>query len=129
MIIHFRRVIATLLVICVAGIGTPLPAQASMIATPIPVSPERERILGVLDRADVQSQLLAHGVSAEAVKARVAALSDEEAAQLAAQIDSLPAGADFGGSLIGAVLIVFLVLLLTDILGFTKVFPFTKPVK
>ena len=28
-----------------------------------------------------------------------------------------------------AILIVFLVLLLTDILGYTKVFPFTKPMR
>jgi hypothetical protein len=68
-------------------------------------------------------------VSIEQAKARIAALTDAEAAQLAAQIDSLPAGGDPLGALISAVLIVFLVLLLTDILGFTKVFPFTKPIK
>jgi hypothetical protein len=77
----------------------------------------------------VQSQLQAYGVSREQAKARVAALSDAEAAQLLAQIESLPAGGDLGGALISAVLIVFLVLLLTDILGLTKVFPFTKPIK
>jgi hypothetical protein len=77
----------------------------------------------------VQNQLQAHGVSIEQAKARIAALTDAEAAQLAAQIDSLPAGGDPLGALISAVLIVFLVLLLTDILGFTKVFPFTKPIK
>ena len=77
----------------------------------------------------MQQQLQAHGVTVEQAKARVAALSDAEAAQLAAQIDSLPAGGDGVGALITAALIVFLVLLLTDILGFTKVFPFTKPVK
>jgi hypothetical protein len=46
-------------------------------------------------------------------------------AQLAGRIDSLPAG----GDVIGAVVFVFLVLLITDLLGLTKVFPFTKPVK
>ena len=49
------------------------------------------------------------------VKARVAALTDEEAAELAARIGELPAG---GVDILGAVLIVFLVLLLTDILGY-----------
>jgi hypothetical protein len=86
-------------------------------------------LLGVLERVEVQNQLQAHGVSIEQAKARIAALTDVEAAQLAAQIDSLPAGGNGVGALIGAVLIVFLVLLLTDILGFTKVFPFTKPMK
>jgi len=56
---------------------------------------------------------------------RVAAMTDEEAAQLAAQLDSLPAG----GSIVGAIVLVFLVLLITDILGFTKIFPFTRSVR
>jgi hypothetical protein len=60
------------------------------------------------------------------VKARVAALTDEEVAQLAGQLDRLPAG---GEGIIGALLIVFLVLLITDLLGLTKVFSFTRPVR
>ncbi len=129
MITRFRRVIATLVVTCVAGIGAPLPSHAAMIATPDAVSPERARVLQLLDRAEVQHQLQAHGVNPIDAKARVAVLGDDEARQLAAQIDGLPAGGDALGALISAVLIVFLVLLITDILGFTKVFPFTKPVK
>jgi hypothetical protein len=62
------------------------------------------------------------------VKARVAALTDDEVAQLAAKIDSLPAGAD-GGGLIGALVLIFIVLLITDILGLTKIFPFTRPIR
>jgi hypothetical protein len=116
----FKQLIAMLVVICFTGTS-----QAAMIATPT----DRSQLLGVLERVEVQNQLQAHGVSIEQAKARIAALTDVEAAQLAAQIDSLPAGGDGVGALIGAVLIVFLVLLLTDILGFTKVFPFTKPIK
>ena len=96
------------------------PGHAGMIAT------DQGRMIELLDRAEVQAQLQAYGVSVAEAKARVAALTDEEAAQLAAHIDSLPAG---GVGIISALLIVFLVLLLTDILGFTKVFPFTRPVK
>jgi hypothetical protein len=40
-------------------------------------------------------------------------------------MDKAPAG----GGIIGAIVLVFLVLLLTDILGFTKVFPFTRSVR
>ena len=115
-----KRLFVLLVAICFTATS-----QAAMIATP----GERAQLLGVLERAEVQSQLQAHGVSLEQAKARVAALSDAEAAQLLAQIESLPAGGDALGALISAVLIVFLVLLLTDILGFTKVFPFTKSVK
>jgi hypothetical protein len=117
----FRRLIAGLLIL---SLVLPLPAHAGMVATESLL--ERERIATLLERADVQSQLQAYGVSPSEVKARVAALTDAEAAELAARLDDLPAG---GVSILGAILIVFLVLLLTDILGYTKVFPFTKPMK
>ncbi|HET7669436.1 MAG TPA: PA2779 family protein, partial [Burkholderiales bacterium] len=49
-----------------------------------------------------------------------------EVAQLAAQIDSLPAGGD---SILGLLVLVFVILLITDILGLTKIFPFTRPIR
>jgi hypothetical protein len=116
----FRRWIARLLILSLA---LPLPAQAGMIATD---SMAKQSLAGLLERADVQAQLQAYGVTPSEVRARVAALSDEEAAELAARIDSLPAG---GIGIIGAILVVFLVLLITDILGLTKIFPFTRPVR
>lgn len=123
MIAQFRRFIAVLLAITLV---VPLPARAAMLSTESALGPDRERIAQILDRTDVQAQLQAFGVSAAEVTARVVALTDEEAAELAARIGELPAG---GADVLGVVLIVFLVLLLTDILGYTKVFPFTRPAK
>ena len=123
MIPRMRRFIASLLVLSIA---LPLPTQAAMVTTDSALAGvERAHVQRLLERADVQARLGAYGVSAADVKARVAALSDDQAGALAAQIDSLPAG----GDLIGAVVLVFLILLLTDILGFTKIFPFTRPVR
>jgi hypothetical protein len=119
--IQFRRFVAMLLIVALV---VPLPVQAGMIGTGEVL--QRERIHEFLDRAEVQAQLLARGVDPQDAKARVAALTDTEAAQLAARIDELPAG---GIGIVGAILIVFLVLLLTDILGLTKVFPFTRQMK
>jgi hypothetical protein len=123
MIAQLRRFIACLLATTLVA---PIPAHAAMLSTESALGPERERIAQSLDRTDVRAQLQAYGVSAAEVKARVAALTDAEAAELAARIDELPAG---GVSVLGAALIVFLVLLLTDILGYTKVFPFTRQMK
>ena len=53
----------------------------------------------------------------------MAALTDAETATLAGQIENLPAGGD---SIVGALVFIFLVLLVTDILGLTKVYPFTR---
>ena len=123
-----RRLLASALIVSIAGASLPMPAQAAMLGTDIALtgapSAERERIASLLDRADVRARLNAHGVSPADVQARVAALTDEEAAQMAAHIDSLPAG-----GILGAIVLVFLVLLLTDILGFTKIFPFTRPIR
>ena len=124
---RFYRLVASLLIVSLAGLGTPLPAQAGVISTESAVAgAERDRVASFLERADVRAQLQARGVDAAQVKARVAALTDQEAAGLAAQIDALPAG---GADVLGVILVVFLVLLLTDILGFTKIFPFTRSVR
>ena len=127
MIARLRRLVASLLVVSIAGLGLPLPAHAGIVSTDAAfASAERGRIASMLERADVRAQLEAYGVRAADVKARVAALTDEEAARLAGKLDSLPAGGD---GIIGALLLIFVVLLITDILGLTKVFPFTRPIK
>lgn len=123
MIATLRRFLASLLVICIA---MPLPTQAAMVATDKALGTlEREHVSQYLARADVQARLSQYGVNARDVQTRIAAMSDDEVAQLAGKIDALPAG----GDILGAIVLVFLVLLLTDILGFTKIFPFTKPIK
>ena len=122
-----RRFIASLLVVSMTGLGLPLPSQAAIVGTDAALAAaQRDRVATMLDRGDVRAQLEAHGVRPADVKARVAALTDAEVAQLAGQLDSLPAG---GEGIIGAIVIVFLVLLITDLLGLTKVFSFTRPVR
>jgi len=123
-----RRFISIALIVSITGLS--LPAQAGMLPTAAVVAnPAKERIMGFFERSDVRQQLATLGVSPADAKARVAALTDDEAAQLAARVDSMPAGGDGIGALVGAAVLIFLVLLLTDILGFTHVFPFTKSIK
>lgn len=120
---RFRRGVAGLLIVCMGGLVAPLPALAGIVSTDSVVAgAERDRIAGLLERGDVRARLQALGVDPAAARDRVAALSDAEAAQLATQLDELPAG----GDLLGAAVLVFLVLLFTDIMGYTKVFPFTR---
>jgi hypothetical protein len=56
----------------------------------------------------------------------VASLSDEEVERVTGHLDSLPAGQGAFGAIVGAAVLVFLVLLITDLLGLTHVFGFTK---
>jgi hypothetical protein len=61
-------------------------------------SAERTLVLSALDRADVSSQLLAAGVDPRAARDRVAAMSDQEVAQMVQDMQTAPAGAlDTGG--------------------------------
>ena len=123
---RFRRAVAALLVICLSGAGI-APSYAGIVGSEtVVVGAPRNHVANVLHRSEVQARLQAMGVDPSEVQARVAALSDEEAAQLAARLDELPAG---GSDFLVIALIVFLVLLFTDIMGYTKVFPFTHPAK
>jgi len=131
-LIRPRRWVAVLLVASTTGMVIPLPAQAGIVATdalvamaPIGASAERERLSALLLRSDLRTQFEAKGVRPADVQARLDALSEAEVEQLAERIDTLPAG----GDIVGAVVFVFIVLLITDILGLTKVFSFTKPIK
>jgi hypothetical protein len=88
----------------------------------------QEKLVQIVSRADVATRFQELGVDSKAIEARIASMTDEEASQMVHQIDTLPAGADAGMSIVGAVVFIFLVLLITDILGVTKVFNFTKSV-
>jgi len=128
--------IGRVLVVSVFCLGLPIPAvHAELVATdeadtvrPIRSS-ARERIATLLDRAEVRAGLERHGVSAAEARARVDALSDDEIERVVARLDSLPAAGDpiEVALLIGFV--IFITLLITDILGFTKVFSFTRTAK
>jgi hypothetical protein len=103
------------------------PVHAAMIGTDQVMSSEtirlnQDKLAGALDRPDVVAQLERFGVSKADAQARVAALSDAEVAGLANQVDSLPAG----GSVLGVIGFVVVLLIVTDLLGLTRVFPFTR---
>jgi len=128
---RFMRWTSRVVILSVLTMGLPLQsAFAGMVGTDQAISHElavqdRAKINSFIDREDVLAQLQRQGVSASEAKARVYALTDEEAHSIAGKLDQLPAG----GDVLGALLFVFIVLLITDILGFTKVFPFTHPIK
>jgi hypothetical protein len=128
-----RRALAAVVATCISFAGMTHSAQAAWIgaddvaaATAQAQSTDaHSRLAAALQRDDVIAALQARGVSPDQARARVAALSDAEAAQLAEQIDAVPAG----GDVLGTIVFVFVLLLITDILGFTKIFPFTRSIR
>jgi hypothetical protein len=86
---------------------------------------ERAALVQRLDATDVRDALARMGVDPADAEARVARLTDAEVADLSARLDQLPAGA---GAL-EAVLIVFLIFVITDAIGWTNIFAFVKPAR
>jgi len=127
----FRKLLASMLMFIITGFSLYMPvAHAAMIDTEQVIeqqqlNQERAKVIAFLNRAEVEQALQEQGVSPEAAKARVAHLNNEEVAMLSGQIDTLPAGG-FVGEVIGAALFIFVVLLITDILGLTNIFPFVR---
>lgn len=121
----FNRNVARVLIACSLGWGLPPSSFADIVATEdVQASVRRDQVRSFLERAEVRSELASLGVEPGAARARVDALSDEEIAALTGRLDELPAG---GTDVLVVALIVFLVLLFTDIMGYTKIFPFTRP--
>ena len=123
------RFISSILIFSMLSTSIWIPsAQASLISTEQLANSQssqqnRERVLAFFDREDVQAQLQARGVNSESAKARVNTMTDYEIASINGHLDTLPAG---GLDILGFFLFIFIILLITDILGLTRVFNFTR---
>lgn len=106
-----------------------LPAQAAMISTPEVIQSQqsaydREQLASLLDREEIQEKLLSMGVAPDSVQERITSMTDFEIAQLNQQINDLPAG-----GVLGAIVLIFVVFIITDAIGATDIFPFVHPVR
>ncbi len=125
---RFVRMTSRLLIACMLSLSLPMQAAyagmigVDQIAQAEQLQSQRDRIKSFLDREDVVKAMQAQGLEAGTAQSRVDALTDQEVQQVAGKIDTLPAG----GDILGILFTIFIVLLVTDILGFTKVFPFTR---
>jgi hypothetical protein len=119
----FRRACVALVSVSLVSLGMQVPAAASVVGTAEAISATRSdgpRALvdATLARDDVRGQLAAMGVDAAAIEGRLAALSDEEIATLAEQIESAPAG----GDALAVIGVVFLVLVILEVVGVIDIF-------
>ena len=101
------------------------PLQAAIVGNETLMSDiTRADLIKSLDKAEVQNLLISKGVDPEAAKLRIQQMNDDELASLQQDFQQLPAGA--GG--LGTVAFIFVVLLITDMIGATDIFPFVKKV-
>jgi len=129
---RYCRFIALPMAALMMAVSMPLGvAQAALVSTDQIIdkseaAADRARVTAFLQREDVRRQLETMGVAPDEATARVAGLSDAEVRQVAARVDELPAGQSVATALISAALVIFIVLLITDLMGLTDVFPFVK---
>ena len=105
-------------------------AWAGMIATESTINrarnqTTREYLNNLLVREDIRAALVSQGIDPKEAMARIDSLSDAEANDVVTKLDQLPAGG-FAETILIVALLVFLILLFTDIAGYTDVFPFVE---
>lgn len=124
---QYQRYLCAFIAFTFLGLTVNQSAVAAIVTTEQIVNAKemdfkRDQIRNWLSRDEVKQQLIKRGVDPEQAKSRVASMTDTEVATVSTKIDQLPAG----GDALGLLLLVFLVLIITDILGVTDIFTFIK---
>jgi hypothetical protein len=128
----YSRIIALPLAALMMAVTMPLGvAQAALVGTEQVVDPSqaetnRAYVAAFVAREDVRDEMRKMGVDPDEARRRVAVMSDVEIQRVAARINEAPAGQGAAGAIIGALVTIFIVLLITDLLGLTDIFPFVK---
>ena len=132
MVRFVSKSISLLLIICIFVTNLTISyAQAAMVGTETVVSSlraenSRVRLNALLNRQEVVEAFAKQGIDLQQARKRVANLTDAEISRINQQLDQLPAGGDGIGAVVGAMVLIFLVLLVTDLVGLTHVFPFVN---
>ena len=105
-------------------------AEAEMLGTEAAINKytalsNRAVLMDELQRDEVRAQIVSMGVDPAEAEARLSALSDAEVASILTQMENDSAGAD----ILGILFTVFVILLVTDLLCFTRFFNFTRCVR
>ena len=117
--------LALSVLIAVGVMSLSIPAQAAMVGTAQIVGGGQilDQETMQLKRDWIQAQLEEGGISPADSALRVSSLSDEQVINIHKRIDEMPAGAGAAGT----ILLIFAILAITDLMGWTDIFPFIRP--
>jgi hypothetical protein len=121
--VKIRQLIASFLVVSLLAIGMPGPATASVVGAGQYLelsdrSLHAARVDAVLARAEVREQLVRFGVDPDMARERAASLTSAELALLADRLEDQPAG----GDALAVIGVVFVVLIVLELIGVTRIF-------
>lgn len=125
----FKRTLSLILSISLLGLSF-TNVQAAIISNDQIINKaqqanERAALLQTIAREDVQQQLSKMGVNPADIESRINQMTQQEIAQLNQQMNELPAGS----GVLGIIVLVFLVFVITDVIGATDIFPFIHPIR
>jgi hypothetical protein len=101
-----------------AGVYTSEQAMASQ-----QLQYNKQQVLNIVDRADVQRKLSDLGVSAVDARLRVESMTNAELLAFNQQMNETPAG-----GITGTIVTVMVVVAVLDLMGITDVYPFIRPI-
>lgn len=127
---HLRHVSFFMAMMMALGSVWSATATAGMVGTgemigQQQVQLDRQELISMLDRQDVQAKLADLGVSQDQVKERIQNLTPAELADFERQLAEAPAGQD----VVGIIVLFLLVFIITDMLCATNVFPFVNCIR
>ncbi len=123
--LHPRALVLLLTLFLMMLPATPLLAgmlDTHTLITTAGAQSERMELAQRLQTTQAQDTLVRMGVDPADAQLRIDRLSDAEVATLNARMDELPAG----GNVLGVVAAVFIILVITDALGYTDIFNFVR---
>jgi len=106
-------------------------AWAAMISTESIINVDRSQsprdyLSNLLAREDIQEALLSQGIDSQEAQTRIDSLSDAEVNDIVNKLDQLPAGGGVLETILIIAFLVFAIFIVTDIAGYTDIFPFIK---
>ena len=127
---HLRYVSFFMAMLMALGSVWSVTANAGMVGTgemigQQQVQLDRQELISMLDRQDVQNKLADLGVSQDQVKERIQNLTPAELADFERQLAEAPAGQD----VVGIIVLFLLVFIITDMLCATNIFPFVNCIR
>lgn len=123
-----QKILASILIMLISMVQIPM-VQAAIITTDEAIQVQqndinREYILSMLQKDELQQHLSDYGLDAQLAAERVSHMSDAEIALLNERLNEMPAGE----GVVGTIVLIFIVFIITDALGATDIFPFVKPI-
>ncbi len=117
-----------LLLFIIVSFSLNMTVSAAMVTTLQTMNSEHEQQINdvsiemLTNRQALEQKLVTFGVAPDQVHNRLNSMTDTEIATVSSEIAELPAG----GDVFTVLAVIFLVLLFTDIAGYTDLFPFVK---